>query len=631
MVCGGRSLVLTVGDLFCGAGGFSEGFRQAAGFEIKWALDNWRPAAKTFQKNQGVKVIPENITQFDFGDLEPVDVLIGSPPCVHFSIAKNGGNGNTQEGLELVKKFFEAVNELNPKYWIMENVPNARKTLLKFVRDGVFEHNDVKREIPKIELLNSANYGVPQKRKRVFVGDFPSPKQTHTQKNEEKSEKMERWKSMRNVLDYIPHPLSSSKTVTDPLYGIRIPGSLLTEQSYITYLTKEESFTCRKKKEDHSWAGKMCFPDNLDSPSRTVTASNHGSGRHTIVIEDQVLFETCYRCPTLREIACFQSFPITYQFWGNTLSERHRLIGNAVPPLVSFALAKAILKKEGYKVPKEPIVGQINTDLPSPLPKDSMTRIWKKIIMPLNRRFSDHIPGSITNHSKNSCRVDLDNKGLNPNIHPMMTLKDLVPFQSCIKHLVRWRTVLYTGYAKTVRNSEISMNTALELLVQAEQENLLDSKITDSFVNRLISDLPHVTPDASTLQAVWAKRCKNVNITPYNLLKLIADIIDEYFPLNSYDWSMRITKANPVSISPEKGMPVRTAAQMFACSFVCEVINCSDIWLRKSWDLHFHKKDWPEIKPPSSLEPNWKQDIELKKKIEELRGHKTAVEITSVL
>jgi DNA (cytosine-5)-methyltransferase 1 len=615
-------LVLTVGDLFCGAGGFSEGFRQTAGFEIKWALDNWQPAILTFEKNQGITVIPKNITEFDFKDFEQVDVLIGSPPCVHFSIAKNGGNGNNLEGLELVEKFFEAVNKLNPKYWIMENVPNIRKTLTKFVRDGVFEHAGFKCKIPKIELLNSADFGVPQKRKRVFLGDFPLPEQTHGQKIDEDSE-MKILNSMRTVLDYLPHPFSSSETITDPLYGIQIPEPLLTEQSYITYLTEEECFICQKKKEDHSWAGKMCFPDNLDSPSRTVTASNHGCGRHTIVIKDSIPFETYYRTPTLRELACFQSFPITYQFWGNTVGERHRLIGNAVPPLLSFALAKAILKKEGLEQPKEPIIRQLTTDLPSPLQKNSMTRIGKKITMPLKRTFRDHIPGSITNHSKNSCRVDLDNKGVNPCAHPMFWFEDAVPFHHRITHLVKWRTVLYTGYAKTVRKAEISMDTALMLLLNAEQQDLLEVNITDSFVNRLLSSIPHTTPDASTLQAIWAKRWKNVNASPYNLLKTIADIIEEYFPLNSYDWSKRITKAHPVSISPENGIPLRTASQLFACSFVCEVLNCSDIWLRKNWDIHFHNCDWPEINPISSLEPNWKQNVELKKKIQEFRRHRT--------
>lgn len=125
-------MVLTIGDIFCGAGGFSEGFRQA-GFKIKWALDNWPPAAETFEKNQGVKVIPDNIFETDFKALERVDVLIGGPPCQNFSLAKNGGNGDAKEGMKLVLKFLEAVSELQPRYWIMENVPNLQKTLMNHI------------------------------------------------------------------------------------------------------------------------------------------------------------------------------------------------------------------------------------------------------------------------------------------------------------------------------------------------------------------------------------------------------------------------------------------------------------------------------------------------------------------
>ena len=104
---------LTVGDLYCGAGGFSEGFRQA-GFEISWAIDKWGPAAETYEKNIGVKVTPEDVTRrsFDFASLPKVDVLIGSPPCQPFSLANRGGGGDAAGGLRLVVIFLEAVKVL---------------------------------------------------------------------------------------------------------------------------------------------------------------------------------------------------------------------------------------------------------------------------------------------------------------------------------------------------------------------------------------------------------------------------------------------------------------------------------------------------------------------------------------
>lgn len=112
----------TVGDLYCGAGGFSEGFRQA-GFKVVWGVDNWEPAATTFRYNfPETRLTTENLLSLDSRRLEPVDVLIGSPPCTQFSLANKGGNGDVKTGLELVKRFMQAVDVLRPHYWIMENV-----------------------------------------------------------------------------------------------------------------------------------------------------------------------------------------------------------------------------------------------------------------------------------------------------------------------------------------------------------------------------------------------------------------------------------------------------------------------------------------------------------------------------
>jgi DNA-cytosine methyltransferase len=609
-------LVLTVGDIYCGAGGFSEGFRQA-GFKIKWAIDNWPSAAETFEKNQGVEVICDDVGNVDFKTLEQVDVIIGSPPCQNFSLAKKGGNGDVKEGMKLVSKFFEAVSELKPRYWIMENVPNLKKTLDCYLNEKTFYLPQGALEIPRMVVLNSADYGVPQRRRRLLMGKFPEPRQTHKEDGSDVIGSLPRWRSMKDIIDSLPHPLKeleSTRRVRDAVYPIEISENELTEQSYNTYLTDEQVFLCRKTKEDHIWAGRMRFPDDLGSPSRTVTAQICRSGRQAIVIEDKSSCNTNYRTPTRRELACFQSFPIIYQFWGKTIDERDCLIGNAVPPLLAFTLAKAILEEESYAVPRKPKINIRYNEAPPIISSKISTMIGRNYVLPLNRPFRDYIPGSMSGHQKDACRVDLDNKGSNPKEHPIMGFRLSGNNDQTIKHIVEWRTVLYTGYAEGYRYLPIGLHDATRLIVQAEREDLLNPKIIESFIEDL-KDLPYLVPDASTLQAVRARRCEKVNVTPYKLMDIISRKVDRHFPKKSFDWSMRIKNVNFIEIAPETGIPVRTAAHLLVCSFVCNILNESNIWIRKNMNSHFHKEEWPYIKDSFPVEVEWDGYATLKEEI----------------
>ena len=142
-------------DLFCGCGGFSEGFKQA-GHEIILAVDSWEPALKSHELNhtdcEHWLTHVQYVNDFHGYELPECDIIIGSPPCQNFSslnIKKNVCNG-----LELVHEFERIIKISKPKYWIWENVEY------------------VKRFYPSASIINSWDYGLGQRRKRAFISNF---------------------------------------------------------------------------------------------------------------------------------------------------------------------------------------------------------------------------------------------------------------------------------------------------------------------------------------------------------------------------------------------------------------------------------------------------------------------------
>lgn len=361
----------TVIDFFCGAGGFTEGFRQM-GYEIIYGFDHWKPAVDTFNHNFNLNCEPKNILDFkksidEIEDLPNTDVIIGSPPCVSFSSSNKSGNADKSLGVELTETFLRivAVKKHQPnsilKAWFMENVVNSKRylqTAYTFKDLGLTEWASKNRISPlkiaidlyeNTAIINSADYGSFQARRRVISGEVIKrgklvvPDITHTEVEEKGKNK---YQTIGLIKQIFPHPYSklSDSIISDPQYPIKISQKLLTDHFYDTGIYKIEWKFSKYWKVNHPFMGKMSFPENESKPSRTITATKIANSRESIIYKSEInrIGDGEYRLPTVREAAIIMGFPITYQFIGAE-NTKWRLVGNAVCCSVSRAIASIVL------------------------------------------------------------------------------------------------------------------------------------------------------------------------------------------------------------------------------------------------------------------------------------------------
>jgi DNA (cytosine-5)-methyltransferase 1 len=315
-------------DLYSGIGGWTLGMKLS-GIENIASFEWWEEANKTHNYNFKTDHKEINIREIDVTrDLifeDKIDFVVGSPPCTQFSFANKGGNGNIEDGLIDIYKFLEVVEHLKPTYWAMENVPRVASILEKeLLIGGSLER--FRHLVKVITIVDCSQYGVPQSRKRMVAGDFPfylfdSYKKTILKK------------TLGDVISAL-----SQESIVDPNYGYKEERLNVTELENESDLTVEEERINRDSKTYHPVYNKMAFPENLDKPSRTVTATCTRVSRESIIVKSR----TGYRRLNVRERGVVQGFPITYQFYGKTLSAKFKMIGNAVPPLLTYYLFQSM-------------------------------------------------------------------------------------------------------------------------------------------------------------------------------------------------------------------------------------------------------------------------------------------------
>jgi DNA (cytosine-5)-methyltransferase 1 len=370
---------LRVIDFFCGAGGFSEGFKQM-GYQIVYGFDYWKPAVDTFNHNFNLNCEVKNILDFkrsiaEIENLPNTEIIIGSPPCVSFSSSNKSGNADKSLGVELTETFLRivAVKKHQPnsvlKAWFMENVVNSKRylqTAYTFKDLGLAEWANKNRISPlKIAIdlyensaiINSADYGSFQARKRIISGEIIKkgkliiPETTHSENGLNGKLKYFTIGKMKKDL---PHPFSkkADRIIVDPQYQLRIPQNQLTDHFYDTGIYQVEWKFSKYWKTNHPFMGKMSFPENENKPSRTITATKIANSRESIIYKSELnrIGDGEYRLPTVREASTIMGFPISFQFIGAE-NNKWRLVGNAVCCSVSRAFAKVVLEELRITLP----------------------------------------------------------------------------------------------------------------------------------------------------------------------------------------------------------------------------------------------------------------------------------------
>ncbi len=339
-------------DLFSGAGGMTLGFHMA-GFESKLAVDFDKDSCETYRKNfKNTEVVCGDIRKLDNKTIlkltgGKVDVIIGGPPCQGFSAL--GKKLTDDPRNQLWREYLRIVTLLKPKVWVMENVPELLKSQ---------EFAEVRKVTEKLgyhiksNVLNAADYGVPQRRRRAIVlaaridNGLVHPKPTHTNKLEVDlfNPNQKHWVSVREAFEGL-----ASKPTGENWHVGRNP-SPLSLKRYAAVPAGGNRFDLPKELQPNCWLNKPTGSTDVfgrlwwDKPSLTVRTEFYKpeKGRYLHPSENRSI--------TLREGARLQTFPDEFEFVGKQTSVG-RQIGNAVPVKLAYKIALAVKKHldENYR------------------------------------------------------------------------------------------------------------------------------------------------------------------------------------------------------------------------------------------------------------------------------------------
>lgn len=315
---------LKVASLFCGCGGTDVGLLgdfdflgkhyESNGMEIVYANDIDDNACNIFKENFGITPDNRDIREVKSEEIPEFDILTGGFPCQSFSIiAQNPKRLGVKD--ERGKLFFEMcriLRERQPKCFIAENVKGILTANKKSAFPLIMKEFEESGYDVQYRILNSANYGVPQKRERVIIVGFRKDLNVNFSFPDVEIEDENNFAPLKKVIE---------KKVDEK------------------YFFSEHAVAGMMKKRESMNKGRA---QDINKPCNTVGAH---LAKVSLNSTDPVLMEDKrYRRFTPREVARIQSFPDDFELVGSEAAQ-YRALGNAIPPVMFWYVAKAVSGK----------------------------------------------------------------------------------------------------------------------------------------------------------------------------------------------------------------------------------------------------------------------------------------------
>jgi len=336
---------LTAIDCFSGAGGLSLGLSQA-GFQLSWAFDSSQKAIDTHNRNLGNHAVclkAEDLTSDRLAKLKDqigeCTLVAGGPPCQGFSRQRRGADLDPRN--DLVNVFFSIVKYLNPQFFLLENVPALQGPRGKPYLEALHRSAEESGYIVHTSILNAADFGVAQVRRRFFavgersvgLSNYEFPKPLVTSAN---------YKTVREAIGNLPDPAVSVQGLpanheignVSPLNIRRI--SYVPQGGGREFIPDELKLKCHRVSVEVAGHRNVYGRLTWDRPANTITTKCNSFTRGMFA------HPSADRNITMREAARLQGFPDDFVFSGSRVDVAHQ-VGNAVPPPLAQAMGKSIL------------------------------------------------------------------------------------------------------------------------------------------------------------------------------------------------------------------------------------------------------------------------------------------------
>lgn len=356
-------MTISVVSLFSGGGGLDLGFKNA-GYNILWAIDNNKDAVNTYKENIGNHIICEDINNVDIKNIPRADIVIGGPPCQSFSLA---GKRNIEDARgQLVWKYIKIISEIKPKAFVFENVTgllsakNSKGEKIISLLQIAFKEVGYK---INTKILNAADYGIPQRRRRVIIvglkdnQEFHFPNPTH---NENGNNGLKKYVSAKEALEDLPKAIQdenglseyASNPTSDYQKEMRKNCNFVTEQ-FMSQLSELDKYIIAHVKPGGNY---MDIPSDVNSVRirRLKKEGGHTTCYGRLAPDKPAYTINTYfnrpnvgcnihysenRLITVREALRLQSFPDSYKIVSSSKHGRNLIVGNAVPPMLAEIIA----------------------------------------------------------------------------------------------------------------------------------------------------------------------------------------------------------------------------------------------------------------------------------------------------